>query len=84
MQEMKKMKRGREDGCVVGCGGTHEIKSVEFQTETERDMKELFGSTGKVSDLMLRVGQCSLAAALGGFMLSAHNFYNSTVFCFWV
>ncbi|KAH7548152.1 hypothetical protein ACOSP7_032498 [Xanthoceras sorbifolium] len=45
-------------------------------------MKELFGSPGKVSGLMLRVGQCSLAAASVGFMLSAHNFYNSTAFCY--
>ncbi|KAK2637383.1 hypothetical protein Ddye_032175 [Dipteronia dyeriana] len=33
---------------------------------------------------MLIVGQCSLAAASVGFMLSAHNFYNSTAFCYLV
>ncbi|KAK1571717.1 hypothetical protein EZV62_025714 [Acer yangbiense] len=45
-------------------------------------MKELFGSPGKLSGLMLRLGQFSLAAASVGFMLSAHNFYNSTAFCY--
>ncbi|KAK2637379.1 hypothetical protein Ddye_032171 [Dipteronia dyeriana] len=45
-------------------------------------MKELFGSPGKFSGLMLRFGQCSLASASVGFMLSAHNFYNSTAFCY--
>ncbi|KAI9156101.1 hypothetical protein LWI28_000489 [Acer negundo] len=45
-------------------------------------MKELFGSPGKLSGLMLRLGQCLLAAASVGSMLSAHNFYNSTAFCY--
>ncbi|KAM7264803.1 hypothetical protein ACFE04_002486 [Oxalis oulophora] len=45
-------------------------------------MKEMFGGPGKVSGLVLRVGQCSFAAASIGVMLSAHGFFNSTAFCY--
>lgn len=43
-------------------------------------MKEVFGSPGKVSGLVLRIGQCSFAAASIGVMVSAHGFFNSTAF----
>ncbi|MBA0871463.1 hypothetical protein Goshw_026011 [Gossypium schwendimanii] len=44
----------------------------------------LFGSPGKLSGLLLRIGQCFSAAASIGFMVSAHGFFNSTAFwyCF--
>lgn len=43
-------------------------------------MKDLFGSPGKMSGLVLRIGQCSFAAASIGVMVSAHGFFNSTAF----
>ncbi|MBA0780849.1 hypothetical protein Gotri_004903 [Gossypium trilobum] len=42
----------------------------------------LFGSPGKLSGLLLRIGQCFSAAASIGFMVSAHGFFNSTAFCY--
>ncbi|GAV70314.1 DUF588 domain-containing protein [Cephalotus follicularis] len=45
-------------------------------------MKELFGGPGKVSGLILRVGQCFFAAASIAVMVSAHGFFNSTAFCY--
>ncbi|XP_021295608.1 CASP-like protein 5B2 [Herrania umbratica] len=42
----------------------------------------LFGSPGKLSGLLLRVGQCSFAAASIGVMVSAPGFFNSTAFCY--
>ncbi|KAA3481879.1 CASP-like protein 5B2 isoform X1 [Gossypium australe] len=42
----------------------------------------LFGSPGKLSGLLLRMGQCFSAAASIGFMVSAHGFFNSTAFCY--
>ncbi|KAL5567594.1 hypothetical protein UlMin_024169 [Ulmus minor] len=45
-------------------------------------MKELFGSPGKVSGLVLRIGQCSFAAASIGVMVSAPGFFNATAFCY--
>jgi hypothetical protein len=43
-------------------------------------MKDMFGSPGKISGLVLRIGQCSFAAASIGVMASAHGFFNSTAF----
>lgn len=40
----------------------------------------MFGSPGKISGLVLRIGQCSFAAASIGVMASAHGFFNSTAF----
>ncbi|KAK9913609.1 hypothetical protein M0R45_037419 [Rubus argutus] len=45
-------------------------------------MKDMFGSPGKISGLVLRIGQCSFAAASIGVMASAHGFFNSTAFCY--
>lgn len=43
-------------------------------------MKELFGSPGKKSGLILRIGQCVLAAASIGVMASASGFSTTTAF----
>ncbi|KAL8552027.1 hypothetical protein ACS0TY_000909 [Phlomoides rotata] len=45
-------------------------------------MKEMFGSPGKKSGLILRIGQCVLAAASIGFMASASGFSTTTAFCY--
>lgn len=46
----------------------------------ERKMKELIGSPGKVSGLVLRLGQCGFAAASIGVMASASGFSSYTAF----
>ena len=43
-------------------------------------MKELIGSPGTVSGLVLRIGQCMFAAAAIGVMVSAMGFSNYTAF----
>ncbi|KAM0068960.1 putative casparian strip membrane protein [Helianthus debilis subsp. tardiflorus] len=45
-------------------------------------MKYLFGSPGKVSGLVLRMGQCLFAAASLAVMASASGFSTATSFCF--
>ncbi|GFZ15037.1 uncharacterized protein family [Actinidia rufa] len=45
-------------------------------------MKDLFGSPGKVSGLVLRVGQCLFAAASIAVMASASSFSTTTAFCY--
>lgn len=45
-------------------------------------MKELFGSPGKASGLLLRIGQCLFAAASIGVMASASGFSTATAFCY--
>ncbi|KAF5800018.1 putative casparian strip membrane protein [Helianthus annuus] len=45
-------------------------------------MKYLFGSPGKVSGLVLRMGQCLFAAASLALMASASGFTTATSFCF--
>ncbi|XP_052203141.1 CASP-like protein 5B2 [Diospyros lotus] len=45
-------------------------------------MKDLLGSPGKVSGLILRIGQCLFAAASIGVMASASGFSSSTAFCY--
>ncbi|KAI8030666.1 CASP-like protein 5B2 [Camellia lanceoleosa] len=45
-------------------------------------MKDLFGSPGKVSGLVLRIGQCLFAAASIGVMASASGFSGTTAFCY--
>ncbi|XAR66238.1 hypothetical protein NMG60_11012393 [Bertholletia excelsa] len=45
-------------------------------------MKDLFGSPGKVSGLVLRIGQCLFAAASIGVMASASGFSSTTAFCY--
>ncbi|XP_073016391.1 CASP-like protein 5B1 isoform X1 [Primulina eburnea] len=45
-------------------------------------MKELFGSPGKKSGLILRIGQCLFAAASIGIMASASGFSTTTAFCY--
>ncbi|KAL3523862.1 hypothetical protein ACH5RR_016696 [Cinchona calisaya] len=45
-------------------------------------MKDLFGSPGKVSGLVLRIGQCLFAAASLGVMASASGFSTATAFCY--
>ncbi|KAK4436594.1 CASP-like protein 5B2 [Sesamum alatum] len=45
-------------------------------------MKELFGSPGRKSGLILRIGQCVFAAASIGVMASASGFSTSTAFCY--
>uniref|UniRef100_M1CL53 CASP-like protein n=1 Tax=Solanum tuberosum TaxID=4113 RepID=M1CL53_SOLTU len=44
-------------------------------------MKELFGGPGKVSGLVLRMGQCLFAAASMVVMASSHGFATCTAFC---
>lgn len=43
-------------------------------------MKELIGSPGTVSGLVLRIGQCAFAAASVGVMVSASGFSAYTAF----
>ncbi|RVX13736.1 hypothetical protein CK203_010106 [Vitis vinifera] len=43
-------------------------------------MKVLFGSPGRLSGLVLRMGQCSFAASSIGIMLSASGYSASTAF----
>ncbi|MFS7933774.1 hypothetical protein Hanom_Chr04g00383791 [Helianthus anomalus] len=43
-------------------------------------MKDMFGSPGSVSGLMLRIGQCLCAAASIGWMVSASGFSSYTAF----
>ncbi|KAI8564093.1 hypothetical protein RHMOL_Rhmol03G0155600 [Rhododendron molle] len=45
-------------------------------------MKDLFGSPGKVSGLLLRIGQCLFASASIGVMASASGFSTTTAFCY--
>ncbi|KAF5733840.1 CASP-like protein 5B2 [Tripterygium wilfordii] len=45
-------------------------------------MKELFGGPGRVSGLLLRLGQCLFGCASIGVMISAPGFFNSTAFCY--
>ncbi|KAJ8542103.1 hypothetical protein K7X08_016969 [Anisodus acutangulus] len=45
-------------------------------------MKELFGGPGKVSGLILRMGQCLFAAASIAVMASSHGFATYTAFCY--
>lgn len=45
-------------------------------------MKELIGSPGMVSGLLLRIGQFLCAAASIGVMVSAKGFSNYTAFCY--
>lgn len=45
-------------------------------------MKELVGSPGTVSGLMLRMGQCGFAAAAIAAMTSAAGFSSYTAFCY--
>ncbi|XP_020113530.1 CASP-like protein 5B3 isoform X2 [Ananas comosus] len=45
-------------------------------------MKELLGSPGTWSGLMLRLGQCAFAGASIGVMVSALGFANYTAFCY--
>ncbi|KAK9283039.1 hypothetical protein L1049_011267 [Liquidambar formosana] len=45
-------------------------------------MKDLYGSPGKVSGLLLRIGQCVFAAASIGVMVSASGFSSYTAFCY--
>ncbi|KAL5740539.1 hypothetical protein ACOSP7_029424 [Xanthoceras sorbifolium] len=45
-------------------------------------MKELIGSPGTVSGLVLRIGQCAFAASSVGVMVSASGFSGYTAFCY--
>ncbi|OVA15571.1 Uncharacterized protein family UPF0497 [Macleaya cordata] len=45
-------------------------------------MKNLVGSPGTLSGLLLRIGQCMFAAASIGAMASAFGFSNYTAFCY--
>ncbi|KAL2227480.1 UNVERIFIED_CONTAM: CASP-like protein 5B3 [Sesamum indicum] len=45
-------------------------------------MKEVFGSPGKKSGLILRIGQCVFAAASIAVMASASGFSTTTAFCY--
>ncbi|KAL3640667.1 hypothetical protein CASFOL_015635 [Castilleja foliolosa] len=45
-------------------------------------MKDLFGSPGTVSGLLLRVGQCLFAAGSIGVMVSSLGFSNFTAYCY--
>ncbi|KAI3742166.1 hypothetical protein L1987_59846 [Smallanthus sonchifolius] len=45
-------------------------------------MKDMFGSPGSLSGLMLRIGQCVCAAASIGWMVSASGFSSYTAFCY--
>lgn len=43
-------------------------------------MKDLLGSPGTLSGLLLRIGQCLFAAGSIGFMVSGHGFSNFTAY----
>ncbi|XP_073021547.1 CASP-like protein 5B2 isoform X1 [Primulina eburnea] len=45
-------------------------------------MKEVFGSPGKRSGLVIRIGQCLCAAGSVGIMASASGFSTTTAFCY--
>ncbi|EYU41762.1 hypothetical protein ABFS83_10G028600 [Erythranthe nasuta] len=45
-------------------------------------MKDLLGSPGSVSGLLLRTGQCFFAASSIGVMVSAIGFSNFTAYCY--
>ncbi|KAF3673278.1 CASP-like protein 5B1 [Capsicum annuum] len=45
-------------------------------------MKELFGGPGKVSGLVLRMGQCVFGVASIAVMASSHGFATCTAFCY--
>ncbi|KAK6120331.1 hypothetical protein DH2020_046022 [Rehmannia glutinosa] len=45
-------------------------------------MKDLLGSPGTVSGLLLRIGQCLFAAGSIGVMVSALGFSNFTAYCY--
>ncbi|CAA0836368.1 CASP-like protein 5B2 [Striga hermonthica] len=45
-------------------------------------MKDLLGSPGTVSGLLLRIGQCLFAAGSIGVMVSAFGFSNFTAYCY--
>ncbi|CAN4107023.1 unnamed protein product [Withania somnifera] len=45
-------------------------------------MKELFGGPGKVSGLILRMGQCLFAVTSMVVMASSHGFSTCTAFCY--
>ncbi|KAF5737183.1 CASP-like protein [Tripterygium wilfordii] len=45
-------------------------------------MKDVMGSPGTVSGLLLRIGQCAFAAASIGVMASAIGFSTFTAFCY--
>ncbi|KAJ4842228.1 hypothetical protein Tsubulata_047451 [Turnera subulata] len=45
-------------------------------------MKEVIGSPGTASGLVLRIGQCAFAAASIGIMASANGFSSYTAFCY--
>uniref|UniRef100_A0A7N0V4Q6 CASP-like protein n=1 Tax=Kalanchoe fedtschenkoi TaxID=63787 RepID=A0A7N0V4Q6_KALFE len=45
-------------------------------------MKNLFGSPGRVSGLVMRVLQCLFASASVGIMVSSSGFSTSTAFCY--
>ncbi|XP_047325439.1 CASP-like protein 5B1 [Impatiens glandulifera] len=47
-------------------------------------MKDLLGSPGKVSGLILRIAQCLFASASAVVMVSASGFSRTTAFCFLV
>lgn len=56
-----------------------ELKGLKFVRNNIR-MKHLVGSPGTVSGLLLRLGQCLLAAGSIGVMVSASGFSNYTAF----
>ncbi|KAH0721626.1 CASP-like protein 5B2 [Solanum tuberosum] len=58
-----------------------ELKGLKFVRNNIR-MKHLVGSPGTVSGLLLRLGQCLLAAGSIGIMVSASGFSNYTAFCY--
>ncbi|KAH0780377.1 hypothetical protein KY290_006804 [Solanum tuberosum] len=58
-----------------------ELKGLKFVRNNTR-MKHLVGSPGTVSGLLLRLGQCLLAAGSIGVMVSASGFSNYTAFCY--
>lgn len=47
-------------------------------------MKDLVGSPGTVSGLLLRIGQCLFAAASIGVMVTATGFSNYTAFWYYL
>ncbi|KAG8380750.1 hypothetical protein BUALT_Bualt06G0048500 [Buddleja alternifolia] len=56
--------------------------AVSAGTESQKMIQELFGSPGKKSGLILRIGQCVFAAASIGVMASASGFSATTAFCY--
>lgn len=60
------------------------LRKGKSNCERERTMKDLLGSPGTVSGLLLRTGQCFFAAGSIGVMVSAIGFSNFTAYWYYL